>query len=99
VLTAAIPSITSITRDTTRRDYRIDVVVQKRLASDNASDIDPLLTLIDEMIAELQNKRLPDYKAAICYEVSNDPVYAAQHLERLRQFTSVVSFIYRVTLS
>ena len=95
VLTSAIPAISQVSRDASRRDYRIEVVIQKRLADETPASIDPLLTLAEEIIDTFQSQRLKDYKSAICVEVGNEPVYLADHLERLRQFTSVVSLTFR----
>ena len=77
-------------------DYAIDVAVQKKLdAADNA-EIDELMTLVDELADHLRFKRLTDYPNAAWLKTENQPVYAQEHLQELRQFTSILTFTFRV---
>ena len=77
-------------------DYAIDVAVQKKLdAADNA-EIDALMTLVDELADHLRFKRLTDYPNAAWLKTENVPVYSPEHLEQLRQFTSVITITFRI---
>ena len=77
-------------------DYAIDVAVQKKLdAADNA-EIDALMTLVDELADHLRFKRLTAFPNAAWLKTENQPVYAQEHLQELRQFTSILTFTFRV---
>ena len=77
-------------------EYDIDVGVQKKLQSLEAEEIDPLVALSEEIADQFRGKRLESYPEAICSKATIAPVYAQDHLDQLRQFTSVVTLTYRV---
>ena len=79
-----------------QHDYAIDVAVQKKLdAADNA-EIDPLMTLVDEIADFFRLKRLESYPGAMWLKTENEPVYSQEHLDQLRQFTGLLTFTFRV---
>ncbi len=79
-----------------QHDYGIDVAVQKKLdAADNA-EIDDLMTLVEEIGEVFRFKRLDSYPNAMWLKTDNEPVYAQEHLQELRQFTSILTFTFRV---
>jgi len=83
-------------RSHNQHDYAIDVAVQKKLdAADNA-EIDPLVTLVDEIADFFRLKRLESYPGAIWLKTENEPVYSQEHLDQLRQFTGLLTFTFRV---
>ena len=77
-------------------DYAIDVAVQKKLDAADNTEIDELMTLIDELADHLRFKRLTDYPNAAWLKTENVPVYSPEHLEQLRQFTSVITITFRI---
>ena len=79
-----------------QHDYQIDVAVQKKLSTGDNSEIDPLLTLVDEIADHFRFKRLDSFPNAMWVKTENAPVYAVEHLDRFRQFTSVVTLTFRM---
>ncbi|QDT33985.1 hypothetical protein [Thalassoglobus polymorphus] len=77
-------------------DYAIDVAVQKKLDAADNTEIDELMTLVDELAEHLRFKRLTDYPNAAWLKTENQPVYAQEHLQELRQFTSILTFTFRL---
>ena len=86
-------------RDRNQHDYEIDVAVQKKVADaegEASAEVDALMTLVEEIADHLRFKRLKGYPGAAWVRTQNDPIYAAEHLEQMRQFTSVLTVTYRV---
>jgi hypothetical protein len=79
-----------------QHDYQIDVAVQKKLSTGDNEEIDPLLTLVDEIADHFRFKRLDSFPNAMWVKTENAPVYAVEHLDRFRQFTSVVTLTFRM---
>ncbi len=76
-------------------DYQIDVAVQQRL-DPTPENLDALMELVEEIADHFRSHPLAGFPAARCTEVANEPVYAMEHLEEFRQFTSVLTLTYRV---
>lgn len=85
-----------ITRASKQATYRVDVGVLKKLASTEATEIDPLCALVASIAALFDGKRLAALPNAICTVAKTEPVYSPEHLEQLRQFTSVVVLTFKV---
>jgi len=83
-------------RANNQHDYAIDVAVQKKLQTADNAEIDDLMTLVDEIADHLRFKRLSSYPNAIWLKTENQPVYAPEHLHELRQFTSILTFTFRL---
>ena len=79
-----------------QHDYAIDVAVQKKLDAADNTEIDDLMTLVDELADHLRFKRLTDTPNAVWLKTENQPVYAQEHLQEMRQFTSILTFTFRV---
>ena len=77
-------------------DFAIDVAVQKKFSSGDATELDPLMSLVEEIADFFRLRRLTSYTAAIWVRTDNVPVYAPEHLEEFRQFTSVLTLTFRV---
>jgi len=77
-------------------DYQVDVGVQKRIAEE--ADLDPLMTLVEEVADHFRFARLalPGGEQAVWVRTESDPVYAPEHLDELRQLTSVLTLTFRV---
>ena len=76
-------------------DYQVDVAIQQK-TDVSEGELDPLMSLVEEIADHLRNNRLTDHPDARVTGISNDPVYSPEHLEELRQFTSVLTLTYRV---
>jgi hypothetical protein len=77
-------------------DFAIDVAVQKKLSSGDATELDPLMSLVEEIADFFRLRRLASCSSAIWVRTDNVPVYAPEHLEEFRQFTSVLTLTFRV---
>lgn len=91
VIPSVIPSISNETRTASKRDYQIDIVIQKKV-SDLNSEIDPLVLLAEEFCNYFERINLD---GSVCIEVGNDPVVLADHLRQMGVFTSVVTLKFR----
>ena len=81
-------------RSMVQHDYGIDVAVQKKFQKDEPAELDPLMTLVEEIIDFFRLRRLHDQNA-VCVRATNEPVYSQEHMEQFRQFTSVVTLTFR----
>ena len=75
------------------------MAVQKKLAEagdERTAETDALMQLVEEITDHLSFKRLSGLPNAAWVRTSNDPIFAAEHLEQMQQFTSVVTVTYRV---
>lgn len=88
-------SVTSKGLDRDSFDYKIDVAVQRKL-DPTPGNLDALMALVEEIADHFRSEPLASYPQARCTEVENVPVYAMEHLDEFRQFTSVVTLTYRV---
>ena len=87
-------TITPVGRDRNQHDVQVDVAVQKKVAND--SEIDGLMALVEEVGDFLRFMRLEACPQACWVGTENTPIYAPDHLENLHQFTSVLTFTFRV---
>ncbi|GAB6188135.1 hypothetical protein [Thermopirellula anaerolimosa] len=78
------------------RQYQIDLAIQQKLDSGTAEEIDPLLGLVEEIARHFRLRRPAAMPSALCVKVENEPVYAVEHLDELRCFTSVLTLSFRV---
>lgn len=80
------------TRSASQNDYQIDVAIQKKLGTDPKAECDALMLLVEEITDHVRGKRL----ASVAWLASqNDPIFVPEHIEQLRQFTSVLTLMYR----
>ncbi len=77
-------------------DVSVDVAVQKKLQTEDAAEIDPLMNLVEEIADFFRQRKLSQYPRASWIATANEPVYSPGHLEELRQFTSVLTVTFRV---
>jgi len=82
-------------RSRNQYDFAIDVAVQKKFESGDAAELDPLMSLVEEIADFFRLRRLASYPDAIWVRTDNVPVYAPEHLEEFRQFTSVLTLTFR----
>jgi hypothetical protein len=76
-------------------DFKIDVAVQRKVEP-SVGNLDALMELVEEIADHFRTQPLASYPNARCTEVKNEPVYALEHLEELRSFTSVITLTFRV---
>ena len=75
-------------------DVQIDVAVQKKLVMGDSNEIDALMDLVQEIAGFVRSTgRFGD---AMWIKTENNPIYSPEHLEQLRQFTSVLTLTLRV---
>lgn len=88
--------MTSKTLDRNRDsfEYEIDVAVQKK-TEPTLVNLDALMLLVEEIADHLRTTPLSSLPEARCIEVANAPIYANEHLQEFRQFTSVLTLTYR----
>jgi len=84
------------TRVHNQHDFQVDVAVQQKLTAIHSDQIDPLMRLVEEIADHLRLKRLEGFSGATCVGVENEPVYSQEHLDQLGQFTSVLTFTFRM---
>jgi len=89
-------SVVTLSRGQTQRDVAIDVAVQKKLAHEQNADLDPLLTLAEEIAEHFRDQRLDSFPDAAWVKTEFKPIYAPEHIEQLRTFTSVLTLTFRV---
>lgn len=87
-------TISNATRESGYFDCAIDIGVQKKIADD--TEIDGLVGLVEQIADHLRQKRLDDAPEAAFVSVANEPVFAPEHLDQQRVFTSVLTVTYRV---
>jgi hypothetical protein len=95
VVPRSILAAKTVDRNQSSADYLIDVGVQQKTDLSQAS-LDGLMALVEEIAAHFGSKPLAGYPAARCMAVKNEPIYFPDHLEQLRQFTSVLTLTFRV---
>jgi hypothetical protein len=89
-------TITQITREKASHDYQVDVGVQKKFQKGDAVELDPLMQLVQDLANIFRAKRLTGMLAAMWLKSEISPLYSPEHMEQYRQFTSVVTFTFRV---
>lgn len=89
-------SITKATRESGYFDFAIDIGVQKKVNLEALAEIDALMTLMDEIADHLRLTRLDGVPQAAWLTIGHEPIFAPEHLDQLRQFTSVLTVTYRV---
>jgi hypothetical protein len=88
-------SSTSLDRNRDTFSYEIDLAVQKKSDMSHVS-LDALMTLVEEIADHFRAEPLGSFPGARCMDVKNAPVYSQEHLDELRQFTSVLTLTFRV---
>jgi hypothetical protein len=88
--------VSPLDRSRLTHDAQIDLAVQKKFATGDAAEIDPLMALVEEIADHFRQRRLDSFPAAHWIKTEHKPIYAQDHWEELRQFTSVVTLTFRV---
>ena len=88
-------SSSSLDRNRDNFSYEIDLAVQKKTDMAHVS-LDALMALVEEIADHFRVGPLASFPDARCMDVKNAPVYSQEHLDELRQFTSVLTLTFRV---
>ncbi len=88
--------VTKADRTRNTHDVQIDVAVQKKFDAGDAAEVDPLMDLVEEVADFFRLRRLASYPNAHWIKTEHASLYAQEHWEELRQFTSVLTFTFRV---
>lgn len=89
-------AIESASRNCNQQDVSVDIAVQKKLLSADLAEIDPLMSLVEQIGGYFRGRRLKLFPAAMLIRTENLPVYSLEHLEQMRVFTSVLTLTFRV---
>jgi DNA-binding XRE family transcriptional regulator len=89
-------TVATASRGQTQRDVAIDVAVQKKLGQEQNEALDPLLALAEEIAEHFRGKRLDSFPDAAWVKTEFKPIFAPEHIEQLRTFTSVLTLTFRV---
>jgi len=92
-------TVEALDRRRSQGDYSVEIAIQH--APDPLEPaMDDLVGLVEEIAAFFQFSRPASYPSAICVKVSFAPGcergYAPEHIDQLRQFTSVLALTFRV---
>lgn len=90
--------ITQLARTITRNDHQIDIAVQQRADPRKLDELDPLLQLVGTIEAHFRGgggRRLTSFPGAAWAGSRFEPIYATEHLQTMRQFTSVLTLTFR----
>ena len=69
----------------------VDVAVMRKFQKGDAAELDPLCDLVEQILKLFDGKPLGD---ALCIKAQNVPVYAQEHYEKWRQFTSLITLTF-----
>ena len=83
-------------RTTDQVDYVVDVGVRKKPASVSNAEMDPLVTLVEEIRTFFRRRRLAALPGAMCIRTPIETVFLPEHLREYGQFTSILSLVFRV---
>lgn len=87
-------TIAPAARDLLVHDHRIEIAVQQRIADEAAVALDPLEALVERLALHLA--RTPLSLVGVAWVgAEHAPLVAQDHLNELRQFTSVLVVTYR----
>jgi hypothetical protein len=90
--------ITGSTRATSQYDLVVDIGIQQKLppaTTDLDVNVTALGTLVDQIADYLRRRPLSLLPGVTWVGITNDPVYAPEHLLEQRVFTSVLTVTYR----
>ena len=89
-------TIERLDRSRNQHDMQIDIAVQKKCQACDNAELDVLMALVEEIADFFRLRRLAPYPSAVWVRTENVPVYAPEHLEEYRQFTSILTLTFRV---
>ncbi len=93
-----VPNATAMetkARNASQHDVDIDIAVQQKLTKTDNTTIDPLMALVEEIADHFRFKRFSS-PSAIWIRTENEPVFAQEHLDQYRVFTSLLTLTFRL---
>lgn len=81
------------TRSLSKHDYSVDIGIQKKPTTIDATELDPLMFLVQEIADFFLFGKQPGGATLIASNVRI--LYMQEHLHKLRQFTSVLTLTFR----
>ena len=87
---------TPLNRSSVSVEVQVDIGVQKKLSQGDNAEVDALLALVEEIAEFFEQRHLVAIPAAVWVKTEHKPLYAAEHMDELRQFTSVVTLTFRI---
>lgn len=94
-----VPKATAIsiaTRDSSFFDCTVDIGIQQKVNADDPSEIEALIDLTEQVVDHLRFKSLDALPEAAWLSIAHEPIFAPEHLDQQRVFTSVVTVTYRL---
>ena len=88
--------IANITRQSSSFDVAVDIGIQQKIGKDTDAEVTRLSGIVTEIVTILNRKPLTAVPAARFISISNEPVYAPEHLSEKRLFTSILTLTYKV---
>lgn len=88
--------ITGLDRRRDMNEVSVDIAVQKKFTKGDAAEIDPLVGLVEEIADHFKHRRLDSFPQAVWSKAQHVVLYSTEHWEQLRQFTSLLTLVYRV---
>lgn len=89
-------SVQPASRGAAQYEVAIDLAVQQKLSGEANADIDPLLALTEEIAEHFRGQRLDSFPNALWVKTEHRTIFATEHLEQYRQFTSLLTLTFRV---
>ncbi len=83
-------------RSRSQGDYSVDVAVQKKFETEENVELDPLTNLAEEIADYFRARRLVSFPNTAWIKTEQSVLYSPEHIDELRQFTSVLTLTYRV---
>ena len=88
---------TNADRSRSQTDYAVDIAIQKKYATGTNPELDVLTTLVEEVLHHTRvNRQLTGLPQVHWVKSEITALYAPDHMEQFRQFTSVLTVTYRV---
>ena len=69
----------------------VDLALMKKFQKGDAAELDPLCELVESLLKLFDSKPLGN---ALCVKAQNVPIYAQEHYEKWRQFTSLITLTF-----
>jgi len=89
---------TPLNRSSLVAEVQVDIGVQKKLSTVDNAESDALLALVEEIADYFEQRHLVSIPGAVWVKTEHKPLYAAEHMDEYRQFTSVVTLTFRLVV-
>ena len=72
-------------------EIAVDVALMRKFQKGDAAELDPLCETVEQILKLFDGKPLED---TLCIKAQNLPIYAQEHFEKWRQFTSLITLTF-----